>query len=299
MNLRFQGTEGLISILVPTRNRPKNVKRLISSALKTADYPSRVEFVFYVDEDDSSFDINFRNTKIIVVRGPRIWISLAFNILYTNSNGEIIMYGADDIVFRTKGWDSFVRNSFNNIEDKICLVYANDGVQQSQEIARHGFIHRRWFNVTGTAFPALRGMPIDLWCTEIARLLNRVVFLDKVVIEHIHFRQGKKAKLDQTYLDAIASARSWSYSETYRKLTYEMRVDRILLGEVMNPSPQIEKNYRIGEALSRNINVLNFFQLDRRKVKSLQNYEIIRYLFFKVPKKLFKKLSIQKIGSRN
>ena len=77
MNLRFQGVEGLISILVPTRNRPENVKRLISSALKTADYPNKIEFVFYVDEDDSSFDMKLRNTKIIVVRGPRIWISLA------------------------------------------------------------------------------------------------------------------------------------------------------------------------------------------------------------------------------
>jgi glycosyltransferase involved in cell wall biosynthesis len=280
----------LISILVPTRNRPKNVLRLIESAISTAKMSDKIEFIFYIDEDDQSMDMNLESSKVKFVRGPRIWVSLALNILYSHCNGEIIMYGADDIVFKSKYWDQKVRNTFNKYDDKICLVYANDGIDQSQEIARHGFIHRRWFAVCGSAFPSLRGFPTDLWCTDIAKLLNRLIYLKDVTIEHVHFRQGKKAMLDQTYIDAIKSAKSWNSKKTYKKLEYEMRNDRILLGEVLNPRLKPEKKYYIGELVSKNTYLVNYFGLDTRKLKSLKNHQIfsgfLKFIINKLRRKI-------------
>ena len=40
------------SILVPTRARPSNMKRLCNSVFSTASNPESVEVIFYIDDDD-------------------------------------------------------------------------------------------------------------------------------------------------------------------------------------------------------------------------------------------------------
>ena len=269
------GIRDLISILIPTRQRPRNVKRVIESALTTADEPSKIEFVFYVDNDDKTFPKSVVNKQIRVIYGPRVWISLISNILYTNSKGEIIMYGGDDIIFRSKSWDTVVRNQFTEVLDKICLVYTNDGVKQSQDIARHGFVHRRWFNVLGSAFPSGRVVPIDLWCTDVARKLNRIRYIEDIIIEHNHYRQGGKAKNDPTYTHAANISKSWKASEVFKKLSSERRADRILLSEVMIPKPKWEKKYFLGEFIAAYKSALKLNSLDSRRLRSLNNSRII------------------------
>ena len=269
------GIKDLISILIPTRQRPRNVKRVIESALTTADEPSKIEFVFYVDNDDKTFPKSVVNKQIRVIYGQRVWISLISNILYTNSKGEIIMYGGDDIIFRSKSWDTVVRNQFTEVLDKICLVYTNDGVKQSQDIARHGFVHRRWFNVLGSAFPSGRVVPIDLWCTDVARKLNRIRYIEDIIIEHNHYRQGGKAKNDPTYTHAANISKSWKASEVFKKLSSERRADRILLSEVMIPKPKWEKKYFLGEFIAAYKSALKLNSLDSRRLRSLNNSRII------------------------
>jgi hypothetical protein len=269
------GTKDLISVLVPTRHRPVNVKKVISSALETADQPNKIEFLFYVDDDDSTFPKSVINKQVKVINGPRVWISMMLNILYANSNGEIIMYGGDDMVFRSQSWDTVVRNEFNEVLDKICLVYTNDGVKQSQDIARHGFIHRKWFSVLGSAFPSGRVIPIDLWCTDIAKQLNRIRYIEEIIIEHVHYRQGGKAKLDPTYTDAANTSKSWKALEVYKKLDCERRADRVLLSEVMVPKPKWEKKYFFGEFVAAHKKTLRIDSLDSRRLRSLNNFRVI------------------------
>jgi glycosyltransferase involved in cell wall biosynthesis len=269
------GSKDLISLLIPTRHRPNNVKKVIRSALTTADEPTKIEFLFYVDNDDTTFPKSAINEQVKVIKGPRVWISLISNILYANSNGEIIMYGGDDMVFRSKGWDTAIRNEFNKIPDKICLVYTNDGVKQSQDIARHGFIHRKWFSVLGSAFPSGRVVPIDLWCTDIAKQLNRIRYIEEIVIEHVHYRQGGLAKLDPTYIDAANTSKSWRALEVYRKLGSERRADRVLLSEVMIPKPKWEIKYLLGEFIAAHKKTLKLDSLDSRRLRSLDNFRVI------------------------
>ena len=78
-------TKDFISILIPTRGRPKNVKRVIKSALLTADKPNKLEFLSYVDFDDSTFPNSVISKQVKVIHGPRVWISLISNILRDKS----------------------------------------------------------------------------------------------------------------------------------------------------------------------------------------------------------------------
>ena len=156
-----------ISILCPTRERPDQVIRLIESLLKNAREPERLEILFYIDHDDETFpNVNRYGDIVKVFQGPRTWISNAHNLLYSFSQGEIIMTAADDMVFRTLGWDSAVYAAFDSVPDKIVLVYGNDLGTHAGKIATHGFFHRNWVDALGTWVQPGRGSLWDLWSTE-------------------------------------------------------------------------------------------------------------------------------------
>jgi glycosyl transferase/beta-hydroxylase protein BlmF len=156
-----------ISILCPSRERPDQVIRLIESIFENALAPDTVEILFYIDHDDETFpNLNRFGQSTRVFRGPRTWISNAHNFLYSHCEGEIVMTAADDMVFRTLGWDSAVYAAFDSVPDKIALVYGNDLGTHAGKIATHGFFHREWIEALGTWVQPGRGSLWDLWSTE-------------------------------------------------------------------------------------------------------------------------------------
>src|SRR5215472_12410251 len=103
----------MISLLCPTRRRPANLRRLYDSiqATATRDYP--IELFCYVDEDDEQ---TIAEANLIPgVRyeiGPRLLLGDYWNALAAKATYEIVMMSADDMVFRTPGWDMYVTNAF-------------------------------------------------------------------------------------------------------------------------------------------------------------------------------------------
>jgi glycosyltransferase involved in cell wall biosynthesis len=204
----------MISIIVPTRNRPQNVKRLIKSVINTADNVNDIEFVFFVDEDDQlTVPVLSEFTDKIQIKAtqgesPKDGIptskSFMHNALLQDSVGPIIHQGADDVVYKTKGWDSKVKAAFDRFEDKIALVYAPDGFQNGPvPICTHGFFHRNWIDLIGYINPPYFHIAYgDTWVTEVAEMIGRRVYLEDVVIEHIH-PAANKASWDATYTDHL------------------------------------------------------------------------------------------------
>lgn len=278
----------MISILTATRGRPENVKRLVNSALSTAQFPGEVEFLFYVDLDDDSFPSEIESTNIKVIRGPRMWLSVLQNILYANCKGEIVMYSADDLVFKTQGWDKKVISAIEKYPDKLVLVYPNDLGTYGKSIAIHGFLHRNWINTVGHWVAPGRGSLYDLWHTEVAQKLGRLHYLEDVHIAHIHYRQGEGlATYDETYKYVSNATRSWKPMKTYKKLKRERRIDLVLLAEKIQGDSIIHANYFLGEWLSRNKDRLGLKSLDSRRLKSLSNLEIVPLIFKNFFKFLF------------
>jgi len=245
-----------------------------------ADSPERLEILFYIDADDESFpNLDHFSSQVKVFKGPRTWISNAHNYLYTHCEGEIVMTGADDMVFRTQGWDSAIYAAFDSIPDKIALVYGNDLGTHAGKIATHGFFHRNWIETLGTWVQPGRGSLWDLWSTENARKLGRLVFLENVVIEHVHYRQSKtEVAFDKTYSYVRSMNSSFRPEATYKKLDRERRIDRILLSEKMNSAPKLELNYSIGTLLCSTI--LKKANLEiKRRVLSVTNLGILGLVF--------------------
>lgn len=271
--------KNLISILVPTRNRPENVIKMVNSAIKHAENPNLIEFLFYVDSDDTSFPQKLIGSNVKVIYGPRVWLSIMQNVLYVHAIGEIIMYAADDIEFTSKYWDTQVLREFEKIDDRILLVYGNDLGSHGSKIAIHGFLHRNWVEAIGVLSAPSRVSLSDLWHTDSARKLNRLRYLPDLHIKHIHYRQGsKEATFDDTYKNAYTASKSWAPLITYRKLKRERRIDRILLAEKMETKPSFENMYILSELLAKYKSLLGLNRFDSRRIKTINNFTLIPLL---------------------
>ncbi len=198
-----------ISILVPTRNRVKNIKNLVTSVYNTAKNLKDLEIVFYVDSDDENTkeffvkekeSLRFThliNTKLIVAdRQPTF--GETNNCCFRESSGDIIMMAADDVYFQTQNWDQIVVDEFDKFKDKIALVFGYDGIQPPGTLATHSFVSRRSVEILGYVTPSDFGYNYaDNWITEIYRQVGRLHYIP-VYFEHRHWGVGK-AVFDDTY----------------------------------------------------------------------------------------------------
>ena len=191
-----QNRPALISLLVPTRGRPIEFRRMLESAMDLATYPRQLEVIAYHDEDDTSGYYGFE--KVQWIKGERILLSQMWNECYDRSAGEILMHCGDDIIFRTPGWDTVVRETFAASEDKILLVHGDDVTPNTDALATHGFLHRRWVETLGYFVPPLFSSDWnDVWLTEVADMIGRRVKID-IVTDHMHYAFDK-APYDETY----------------------------------------------------------------------------------------------------
>ena len=270
-----------ISILCPSRGRPKNLERLVKSALANASKKEEIEFLFYIDDDDDTF-VNFKPeafSNLKIIRGKRLWISVAQNFLYSQSSGQIIMAAADDFVFHTKGWDKLVSDAFAKSKDNLLLVYGSDMGTYKEKLAIYGFFHRDWIETIGYwTFPG-RGSLYDLWAFEIAKRINRLEYLSQLEIEHIHYRQGeKKADFDTTYADIYKASDSWRPKITYKKLKRERWIDIILLCEKGGIKIPFDYSHILSSYLYKIIKK-RISVTKRRRLLTMTNSEIIWSLF--------------------
>lgn len=195
----------MISILLPSRGRPENIKRMTTSALETADDPDDIEFIIRLDDDDPTLPQIIDNPPphTALITGSRIVLSEYWNECYDGADGDILMHAGDDIIFRTDGWDTKVKEVFDYYEDKIVFVYGNDGSGvHDGKFGTHGFIHRRWAEAVGYFVPPYFSSDFnDTWLNDVAKMIGRHKHID-ILTEHMHPDLGK-GPLDQTHKDRI------------------------------------------------------------------------------------------------
>lgn len=205
------------SICVPTRGRPENVKRLIDSIYSTASKPSTVEIIFRTDNDDkgarrtkSAITENIKKLKeenrvhIKMAVGERLqYLSDLWEDCYSHAISDRIMMCADDVIFRTQGWDNTIANGTPNADKNIYFIWGND-LNQRRGLATLPMMSRLWIETVGYFVP--KGYACD-WCdTHIHDIANRLAnlgsdircYFGDVVFEHMHPSVGK-AKWDDTY----------------------------------------------------------------------------------------------------
>ncbi len=192
----------MISVLIPSKNRPKEFKRFIESLLNTADKPESIEIILYLDESEN---LNYENhPQVRTVRGDLKVLSQMYNFCATSAKGDIWFLAADDIKCWTTSWDSSIISIYEQSFDPFRVIHGNDLSPNAQNFGTHFFIHRHWFETLGYIFPKNENIfASDLWMTNLAKIINKDVYLPTIVLEHLHPSWGK-APLDSVYLAKMA-----------------------------------------------------------------------------------------------
>lgn len=161
---------------------------------------SNAELLVYLQDDDPKAGEYERPTGIrySFICGPRITLSDMWNTLIPHATGDIFMQCADDVIFRTPGWNLVVESAFAAVPDKILLAFADDGSKNGKRFASLPFVHRRWVEAVGYfTGPGFSADFSDTWPNDLAEMVGRKNLLP-ILIEHMH-HVWKKAPLDQTY----------------------------------------------------------------------------------------------------
>lgn len=209
------------------------MKELWTSIVDTADDIDNIELIFYIDTDDTESIETYKtlhsNVKAVIDDRGNGNLSIMWNRCYEISNADIVMHCGDDIRFRTPGWDTKILSKFDEFDDKIVLVYGNDGVRKD-DLATHGFLHKNWIKTVGYFLPPYFASDMnDYWLTTVARNINRLEKID-IYTEHLHPAVGKN-ELDITHQERIDRGNRDNVRELYKNKQHERDMDCKKLNE--------------------------------------------------------------------
>jgi hypothetical protein len=128
------------------------------------------------------------------IKGERIILSEMWNRCWKIAKGEYFGHMGDDIVFKTKGWDTEIKNAIDSFPKKIGFVWGDDVNDQSQhyEFGTHGFVHKNWTDVIGRFVPPYYSSDYnDTHFNDVSKELGVQKYLHHVVTEHMHYTVGK------------------------------------------------------------------------------------------------------------
>ena len=179
------------SLIVPTRQRPAQLGRLLDSLAATAARPEALEVVLVIDADDpdSARVAHERLALTRVLVPPGLAMGALNTAAYDASSGDFLMLLNDDVVARTPGWDNRFRACFRRVPDGIALLHANDTLFRDR-LCTFPVVSRTFCQLAGGICPYeyLR-YRIDDHIEDVFNLLavlgeRRVFYLPDVVFEH-------------------------------------------------------------------------------------------------------------------
>ena len=189
----------LFSLIVPTRGRPAQLRRMLDSVAQTAYHPERLEVVLVVDADDpASLVAHPRLTIRHVVVEPGRTMGELNNAGFAASTGDFVMLLNDDVIARTPGWDATAWACLRRFPDPFVLVHVNDTLMRDH-LCVFPLTSRAFYELTGGVCPAeYRRYRIDDHIEDVFNLLGalgerRVVYLPDVVFEHDNAVQHPEA----------------------------------------------------------------------------------------------------------
>jgi hypothetical protein len=191
-----------ISLILPTRGRPQEIARAMSSLMETAANPLQLEVVLYIDLDDKAMhSVEFPGVNVVKLIRPRAKMGKITRDCYEASHGRYIMLANDDMVFQTPEWDRIVLEEFAKCDDDIALVWGND-LHSGMPV--HPFMSRAACDLLDGVCPEDYDREfIDTHIWDIFRKLkvlghDRMRYLPDLILEHLYVHAGK-AEPDATF----------------------------------------------------------------------------------------------------
>jgi hypothetical protein len=147
----------LVSVLLPTRQRPELMLKAVKSLIEKADDPSRIEVLLKIDTDDqrtytsrcSELEQLTPNYKILISPRQRGYADLHTHVndLCAVAEGEYLFLWNDDATMQTEHWDEYVaQHSRGDFGDPVCVIQIDNS-----DAWKYGFplVHRKVYEILG------------------------------------------------------------------------------------------------------------------------------------------------------
>lgn len=194
-------TKDKIYILVPTRDRPDILWRMIDSWLRKRDM-GKTELIVIIDKDQKElyhrlFEDIYLGLNVVVLN-KRYKLVPKLNLVANGvMNGDFginpmsIGFVADDCVFQSSMWEIMVANK---LEENKGMVYCND-LLQGERLPNNIFIHTDIIKKLGSICPCpLNHYFVDNYWRELGVVTNKLYYFSNLYIEHMHWSNNKSEK---------------------------------------------------------------------------------------------------------
>ena len=167
-------------VIVPSRSRPENVRRLVDH------WPSDVDLLVCIDFDDPTLVQYSGNHNTQYRVGPRLRLGPTLNAaaLEEVNRYKYIGFMGDDHLPRTEGWQHSIQDELAKLQ--VGVVYGND-LLQGEKLPTAVFMTSNIIKTLGYMCPPnFVHMYLDNAWLEWGRGIDRITYLPDVIIEHIH-----------------------------------------------------------------------------------------------------------------
>ena len=173
--------------------------RLFEAINATADF---TELIFAIDADDVAeygdlmhATAGVNNVKIVIAARMGMNGTLNHWANWMAPDYDFICFMGDDHLPITKGWDTKLAEA---IGDKAGIAYGND-LLQGENLPTAVVMSTKIIRALGfMSPPALKHLFLDNFWLAIGKALGNATYLPDVIIEHLHFTNGKAAH-DERY----------------------------------------------------------------------------------------------------
>lgn len=186
-----------IALLCPTRARPAQCKRMIESVKNTQSGKNKIMgYLAIRDADIRDYEVS--ESDIVVDDNlPTVhkWNLLARNAKRNREN-NLFMLCADDVVFKTDGWDKALLDHYNALENKIHVYALQDS--RDPDGTPHPIVTREYMDAMGYFVPPIfMHWYVDSWTVEIAKANWCFTHLKDYLL--IHDKPSDKGESDETH----------------------------------------------------------------------------------------------------
>jgi len=190
-----------LAILVPSRGRPGNLRRLAEAVEATAQ-PGTMLYS-RLDDDDPTLEeyLQLQLPNVLLSVGPRIFLSASYNELAAAVIDPYVALLGDDVLPETPGWDETLINSLGG---RPGVAFGSDGLEDKHgaNLCTHVVVPTTVYTALGwIALPACRHLFLDNAWGDIGRMLDNLVYSPNVKLTHLHPWAGLSER-DQTYAEA-------------------------------------------------------------------------------------------------
>jgi len=188
-----------LTVIIPSRGRPKNLVNVVDSLLATS---SSVNVVIRADDDDSC--IPQFDSRIKTIVGKRINnLAQAYNECCPKEG--LVMLGSDDIIFETNNWDQIARNAFCG-KFKSGVVYGDDGSPGANLFGTHPIISYDLIEKVGFLAPEGICRHIDSFWRWVGKKVGRYQKIG-IITRHTRFSDESNKWMESRIESDLLKAR--------------------------------------------------------------------------------------------